>query len=208
MKLNKILVTGLLATLFGTGLATSGSALAASNSCTGSPCTTGSVLLNFEVAIPQFVRLRIGAAGGPDTIIFDMTLTPDLIGDSSSVTGTGGDVGAGEVNVRVMANGAAMNVRVDAATGGGGSGLDCQPGPGSCLPGTDFINWDEISVTANACTVATPPALNNAGSGTANYTAATPVKENCTWTYTYDNNTVPFDGTYMGTVTYTATSFP
>ena len=89
---------------------------------------------------------------------------------------------------------------------GAGSGIDCQAGPSSCVPGTDFINWDEITVTANACTVATPPALNNAGTGFANYAAATPVKENCTWTYTYDNTTVPFDGTYAGTVTYTATS--
>ena len=205
MKLNKILLTGLLATLFGTGLATSGSALAASNSCTGSPCTTPGVPLDFQIIIPQFVRLRIGAPASTDSIVFDMTTTPDLVGDGSTVIGTGGDVGAGEVNVRVMANDAALSVRVDAATSGGGSGIDCV-GPGSCAPLTDFINWDEIDVTPNGCTV-TPPALNNAGSGTANYPAAAPVKENCTWTYTYLNTTVPFDGTYAGTVTYTATSF-
>ncbi len=205
MKLNKILLTGLLATLFGTGLATPGSALAASSSCTGSPtCTTGAVPLDFQIIIPQFVRLRIGNAGSTDTIVFDMTSTPDLIGDSSVVAGTGGDVGAGEVNVRVMANGAGLTVRVDAATSGAGSGIDCV-GPGSCAPGTDFINWAEINVTPNGCTVA-PPALDNAGSGTANYLAAAPLKELCTWTYTYLNNTVPFDGTYVGTVTYTATS--
>ena len=207
MKLNRILLTGLLATLFGTGLATSDSALAASSSCTGSPtCTTPDVPLDFQIIIPQFVRLRIGNAGSTDTIVFDMTLTPDLVGDSSVVAGTGGDATAGAVNVRVMANGAGLTVDVDAATSGGGSGIDCQAGPSSCVPGTDFINWDEITVTANACTVATPPALNNAGSGTANYAAAAPLKELCTWTYTYDNTTVPFDGTYVGTVTYTATS--
>ncbi len=207
MKLNKILLTGLLATLFGTGLATPGSALAASSSCTGSPtCTTGAVPLDFQIIIPQFVRLRIGAPASTDTIVFDMTLTPDLIGDASSVAGTGGDAGPGEVNVRVMANGAGLTVDVDAATSGGGSGIDCQAASGSCVPGTDFINWDEITVTANACTVATPPALNNGGTGTANYAAAAPLKESCTWTYAYDNNTVPFDGTYVGTVTYTATS--
>lgn len=206
MKLNKILLTGLLATLFGTGLATSDSALAASSSCTGSPtCTTGAVPLDFQIIIPQFVRLRIGAAASTDTIVFDMTLTPDLIGDSSSVAGTGGDVGAGEVNVRVMANGAGLTVNVDAATSGAGSGIDCQAASGSCVPGADFINWDEITVTPNGCTVA-PPLLNNGGTGTANYPAAAPLKESCTWIYTYDNTTVPPDGTYVGTVTYTATS--
>ena len=205
MKLNKILLTGLLATLFGTGLATSDSALAASSSCTGSPtCTTPDVPLDFQIIIPQFVRLRIGAAASTDTIVFDMTLTPNLIGDSSVVAGTGGDVGAGEVNVRVMANGFGLTVDVDAATSGTGSGIDCV-GPGSCAPGTDFINWDEITVTPTGCAVA-PPALNNGGTGTANYPAAAPLKELCTWTYTYDNTTVPFDGTYVGTVTYTATS--
>ncbi len=206
MKLNKILLTGLLATLFGTGLATSGSALAASSSCTGSPaCTTGNVPLNFEIRIPQFVRLRIGAAGSTDIIVFDMTSTPALVGDSSVVAGTGGDATAGAVNVRVMANGAGLSVNVNATTSGG-SGLACQGGSGSCAPGSDFINWNEITVTAPApCTVG-PPALQNSGTTTANYAAVAPLKESCTWTYAYDNNTVPVDSTYSGTVTYTATS--
>ena len=177
---------------------------AASSSCGGSGCTTGAVDLNFQINIPAMVRLRIGAAASADTITFDPSAA--VLGTGASVTGTGGNLTAGEVTVQVIANGAA-SVDVDTSVTGGGSGLACQAG-GSCVPGTDFIGWDEITTTGNGCTVA-PPVLDNTGSGSANYSAGGGViQELCSWTYTYDNSLTYLDGSYTGTVTYTATHNP
>lgn len=181
---------------------------AASGTCTGASCNTA-VDLNFQVVIPNLVRLRIGNATSVNTLVFDMSGTPAAVGDTNPVTGTGGDqLGISRVTVQVLANGGATSVQVATGVTGGGSGIDCQAASGSCQNGTDFIAWDEITVAGNGCSV-TPPALTNAGGTSATYNATGGiVNENCAWDYTYDNSTVPVDGTYSGTVTYTATVSP
>lgn len=180
---------------------------AASAFCNAPSCQTPNVNLDFQVVIPQVVRLRVGSAAATDTILFDMTSTPGLVGDSSTVNGTGGDIGGGEVNVQVLANGSATQVQVDAGVSGGGSGIACTSG--ACTG--QFIGWDQISVAAGglACSVA-PPALDNNGTGSATYPANLNglVNEVCSWRYRYLNTAVPLNGTYTGTVSYTATVSP
>lgn len=181
---------------------------AASNACTGATCsTTGtSVNLNVEVVIPNLVRLRIGDPSLTNTLVFDMTSVPQDVGNAVAQTGSGGDLGGSTVSVRVLANGGATSVQLDAGTSGSNSGIDCQASSGSCQNGTDFLNWDEIAVTGNGCNA---PILDNAGSGSETYTATGGiVNVSCDWTYEYRNNGVPVYGTYSGTVTYTATRSP
>lgn len=183
---------------------------AASGSCSGVNCTTPGVDLNFQVVIPNLVRLRIGNAASVNTLLFDMSGTPGAVGTSSPVTATGGDGAVSNgVTVNVLANGGATSVQVDTSVTGGGSGIDCQASSGNCQAGTDFIAWDQIAVAGNGCSV-TPPALSNGGGTFATYNANANgvVNEICEWRYTYANDTMPVDGTYAGTVTYTATVTP
>lgn len=181
---------------------------AGSAACSGA-CTTPNVNLDFQVVIPQVMRLRIGNPAAPDTITFDMSSTPNLVGDGSSVSGTGGDFGGGEVNVQVLANGGATSVQVDADVSDPGSGIACTGG--GCTPGSHWIVWDQIQVTGGtfACSVP-PPVLDNNGTGFATYNASAGgvVNESCTWRYTYLNGVFPVNGTYSGTVFYTATLTP
>jgi hypothetical protein len=180
---------------------------AASGSCNVASCTTPGVDLNFQVDIPSLVRLRIGDATAVNTLLFAPTAAE--VGTANAITGSGGDqLGISRVTVQVLANGGATSVQVDTSVTGGGSGLDCLGGSGSCQNGVNFLAWDEITVTGNGCSV-TPPILDNSGSGFATYNATSGiVNEACAWDYTYDNTTVPVDGTYTGTVTYTATTTP
>jgi hypothetical protein len=203
MKLNKIFLTGLIAALVGVGLATPRLVLAEASSCNTALCNT-SADLNFTINIPDFLRLRVGAAGAAvDTIVFSPS--DAVVGDSSPVSGTGGDLTLGVITLQVISNHGG-NVLLDYTVTGGGSGIQCTGG--GCVA-TDFISWDEI---ATACTAGdcgdTPPVLDDAATGSATYTPGGPppiVNENSQWTYTYDNTTVPVGGTYQGTVTYTAT---
>jgi hypothetical protein len=198
------LVAGFVA-LFGAGVTP---VFAASGSCNVASCTTPGVDLNFQVDIPSLVRLRIGDATAVNTLVFAPTAA-EVGAPGTPITGSGGDqLGISRVTVQVLANGGATSVQVDTAVTGGGSGLDCQASSGNCQNGVNFLAWDEISVAGNGCSV-TPPALTNAGGTFATYNATGGiVNEDCAWDYTYDNTTVPVDGTYTGTVTYTATVTP
>lgn len=175
---------------------------AEATSCNTALCNT-SARLNFTINIPSFLRLRIGAAAAAiDTITFSPS--DAVVGDSSPVSGTGGDLTGGVVTAQIISNHGG-NVSLQANVDGGGSGIACTGG--GCGVGTDFISWDEITTACTAGTCGqTPPVLNDAGSGTATYTPTGQiVNENSQWTYTYDNTTVPVGGTYQGQVTYTAT---
>jgi hypothetical protein len=209
MSIRKSFVFTLMAGIVALASTASQPLFAASATCTGANCTTPGVDLTVQVVIPRLVRLRIGDPVAANTLVFDMSSTPGIVGDASSVTGTGGDLlGISRVTVNVLANGGATSVQVDTSVTGGGSGIDCQALSGSCQNGTDFIPWDEITVLGNGCSVV-PPILDNAGSGFATYNASGGVvSETCAWDYSYDNSVVPVDGTYTGTVTYTATVTP
>jgi hypothetical protein len=181
-------------------------AFAASGLCSGGTCTPA-VDLDFQVVIPNFVRLTIGSPGATvDLITFDMSSNPQDIGNNVA------QPGSSSVNVEVIANGgAATGVQVDADTSGT-NGLDCDPFSGSCISGTHTIDWQQIDVQeTGACGAVTPPDLINSGITSTLYTGFADGSVNwtgCTWTFTYLNDLVPLDGTYSGTVNYTATAQP
>jgi hypothetical protein len=202
VNMKKSLVLALVAGFIGVAAIVPQRVYAEATSCNTASCNT-SANLNFTINIPSFLRLRIGQAGaGLDTITFSPS--DAVVGDSSSVAGTGGDLTNGVVTAQIISNHGG-NVSLDANVSGGGSGIGCTGG--GCGVGTDFISWDEITTSCSAGTCdQTPPVLNDAGSGTATYTPTGPiVNENSQWTYSYDNTTVPVGGTYQGVVTYTAT---
>lgn len=210
MSMRKSFVFTMLAGFVALLSATTQPVFAAESSCadTGSGCTTGNVPLDFVVNIPSMLRLRVGSPGTTLTPAITFDPAAAELGNGIPVGGTGGDLGDnGEVTVRVLANGGA-DVTVNAATTPGG--LQCQAG--GCLASAATIAWDQITVAggslgASSCNV-TPPALNNAGSGSATYSLpGSVIDEDCSWVYTYNNSgtlTPPLDGTYGGTVTYTA----
>ena len=171
---------------------------AQSGSCTTAACTVTSQV-NFSVVIPSFMRFRLGATGATqDTVTF--TVPAANVGDSGSIAGTGGDVGAGVSTVQVVAN-MNGNVVVSVAVSNA-AGIPCATA-GTC--GVTLINWNEITTTTAGAT--TPPALDNGSTGTATFTAtAGIVNEVTTWTFAYDNTTTPLSGTYSGNVVYTATA--
>jgi hypothetical protein len=178
--------------------------------------TTATARLDFSVVIPQVLFLRVGTSSGnttTDATIDALTFTvPGAnVGNGTAVAGTGGDLTAGAVTVRVYGNNG--NISLNSATTGLLQGAVA----------ADTIPWSQIGVAAGALTVATAgytnaaithPAFNATfGAGTATTLTATNkiVRLEGKWTYTYLNTALPAAGTYGGTVakngrvTYTAT---
>jgi len=186
---------------------------AGSSSCNASGCTTTpGVDLNIEVNIPSMLRLQIGNAAGTDTITFNPSAA--TLADGTPVTATpgSGDLGDGRVSVRILSNGAS-NVTVNATT----TPLACVPDPLTTCQGTNTINWDQITVAQGTnssgfgCSKAPPQLVG--GVGSQSYGTGSPgsvIDEDCGWIYSYANSvgSIPIDGTYQGTVTYTATATP
>ena len=185
------------------------------------PATTGSTAaarLDFSIVIPQVLFLRVGTSAGntSTTATVDaMTFTVPAanVGDASVIAGTGGDLTAGAVTVRVYGNGG--NISLNSAT----------TGPLTTGTAGETVPWSQISVAGAALgsttagftnAAITHPAFNTGATG-GNGTAATLTATNRLvrvegkWTYSYLNTTLPAAGTYGGTVankgrvTYTAT---
>ena len=158
---------------------------------TGSP-PSATVSVNFSVTIPQFLFFQVGALGGtPDTITFSVPSA--VVGDSSSVAGTGGNLTSGTVTVRVLGNIGDVEITENAG----------DPAPLTSASGT--ISWDEILTTDTGDI----PALQLADPGihasaTLTASASNVVNANGTWTYSYKNRTIPAPDTYLGTATYSA----
>jgi hypothetical protein len=198
--LKKQLVAGCI--MLGLGLAPQ-LANADANSDTGSGSLSAAAHLNLRVVIPGFLLFRVGSAGATvDTINFDMTACVTggscTVGNSTAVSGTGGDAAAGTgASVALFSNAGAITITESNNTGG--SGL---------VDGGNSISLNEISVISDNGSLDTPtlsdaggktssPALNG-GSNVTNQTAV--------WTYSYDNTTVPDPGDYNVEITYTAAS--
>ena len=193
-------------------------ALAESN--TTSPAATNAIAvgrLDFTVVVPAVLFLRIGtggAVGVAGAVIDGLTFTVPAtnIGDSTAVAGTGGDLAAGAVTVRVFSN-FGSNVTLNSAV------------TGQLLSvAGDTIPWSQIAVVPAALTTATAgftntgithpafSALPGGGAGTATTLTAVSrlVRQEGKWTFTYSNAAVVPAGTYgtsarNGRVTYTAT---
>lgn len=212
--MKKLAVTAALATLFAVPM------LAQAESTFVNPATTGSTAaarLDFSIVIPQVLFLRVGTSSGnttTDTTVDPITFTVlgANVGDGSVIAGTGGDLTAGAVTVRVYGNGG--NISLNSAT----------TGPLTNATG-ETIPWSQVSVAAAALTTGTTgftnaaithPAFNTGaagGNGTATTLAAANkvVRVEGKWTYTYLNANPVAAGTYgatvarNGRVTYTAT---
>lgn len=174
------------------------------------PNSTATARLDFRIVIPRVLFLQVGTG----TVFTDNTAV-DLIefsvpaanlGDGTDVAGTGGNLTAGAVDVRVFGNNG--NISLQAASGGG---ADINNGAGDTIP------WTELLVTAAAgaggsgftATSIPHPTIN--GAATTITATNKVVRQHGTWTFAYDNTTAYAAGTYGGVnanngrITYTAT---
>jgi hypothetical protein len=161
----------------------------------GSPISA-SAKVNFQITIPRFVFLQVGTGtllanlGTVDNIVFAPAVA--VVGDSTPVAGTGGNLTGGAVSVRVIGNAGSMTL---AAVGT----------PNLTSSGGDTIPWTQITVVA----AGGAPAHPTVGSGSVALPATggvvnTPLAGQ--WTYSYANSITPAAGTYNGQITYTASA--
>ena len=179
-----------------TGLAVPQLANADSGVDSGGGALSAGADVDFQIIIPRFIYFQVGdAIAGAESVNFDMTGVEDQIGNSVAQAGTGGNLGGGAVDVVVRGNAGDMTITETNSTT---NGLE-DGGPGKA------IDLGEITTTGGGVVVA--PILSNGSSNTSAVTAVGGiVNTSDTWTYTYDNTTIPLDGTYTSTVTYTASA--
>ena len=172
--------------------------------------------LNFTVTIPRVMYLQVGTGTNFTTVgtvdALQFAVPAASIGAGGTIAGTGGDLGAGAVTVRVLGNVGNLSLN---------SGVT-----GQLSNGASTIPWSAITVAAAPLTGATtagftnaaitpPPISTTTGAGPTptTFTATnTVVRQESKWTFTYDNTGVYPPGTYgstvanNGVVTYTLTS--
>jgi len=194
MKIQRILLPAVVA-----GLLVCGTASAEEDQVSGTG-SSATVHLDFRVVVPGVLRFRVGSAGSTINLVeFDPTVS-DLQNGNTSVAGSFGDLGNGQVSVEVFTN--RGGVEISESNDGGGTGLQSTGG------GTDTISYGRIA-TASVNGDIPPPTLSDAGGNTSsvgptggnvNITDASDV-----WEYTFDaSNLDVAPDTYEGRVTYTA----
>jgi hypothetical protein len=161
--------------------------------------------LNFTVNYPRFLRFRVGTTGATVNLI-TFTVPVAQVGNSTPISGTGGDAGGGTaVNIEVAGNNG--QVTITPTNSSGGLGLR------TATLSDGRISYDQIATTTSAAQVPAP-VLTNAGGAPVLPTLNSPLvtQRTAVWTYSYLNQTIPSAGTYGGTaaarggrVTYTAT---
>ncbi len=188
-------------------------ATAESNFQTGAGALTATAHVDFQITIPKFLFLRVGAGTGTAAGGFATNATVDQItwaptsaqvGNSTALAGTGGDLTGGVETAVVVGNNG--NVTFSSTTTG-----PLNDGAG------DTISYTQIKTTQSANstpTVLAPPALADGATTSTTLTAvAKIVQQDAKWAYSYLNTTVPPAGTYggggagnvgAGRVTYTA----
>jgi hypothetical protein len=197
LKLKTLMTT----TVIATAMAIPQVVMSDTASDTGAGALSAPVNLDFRVIIPKFLSFRVGTggAGSIDLIEFDLTGLP--VGDDTNVVGSGGDAGAGAVNVVLKSNGG--QVTITETNSGSPTGLS--NGSGAFIPyseiltGTSDGNLPAPVLSNGPVGNTSVPVIN--GAGVTNRTAV--------WTYTYDNLGTYATGTYGtsvngGRVTYTA----
>ncbi len=195
-------------------------AQAESNFVTGTGALTATARLDFAIVIPKILYLQVGTGtnfvnnAAIDKITF--TVPSANVGNGTAVAGTGGDLTAGAVTVRVLANSGQVSL-TNATTGPLSSGV----------AGNPTVPWSDITVATGALAAATTgfgnsaithPPFNTAAAGG---TSATPtvlaatgglVRREGSWTFAYANTATLPGGTYgdtvanNGRVTYTASA--
>lgn len=164
----------------------------------GNAALSASADLDFEIVIPRFLYLQVGAPTGVDTVSFDLSTGVTDLASAQANLGSGTPVTSTDtVAVRLIGNVGDVNVAATSTTGGlvrnGGAP-------------TDIIPWSEISGTAANGTASN--GLDAMVAGDSDTVGATNgiVDASDTWTFSFANSTLYQGGTYEGTVTYTATS--
>ena len=160
----------------------------------GSP--TADAHLYLRVIIPEFLYFRIGSSGGT---IDRITFSPGaaVVGDSTSISGSGGDAAAGSgASIRLRSNGGL--VTITETNDGGGNGLNGAS--------TD-ISLTEINVLSDNGDLDTPTLSNSGGNSIdATLNGGNVTNRSAVWTYAYNNTTVPEADTYDVEITYTAST--
>lgn len=175
---------------------------------TGTPITA-SARLDFQVAVPKILYLRVGtgtdfaAIATINQIAFAVPAASVGNGTPIAATAASGDLGNGAVTARVIGNNG--NITFTSTTLGalsnGAAG--------------DTISYAEIGTTVAALTSTVPlphPTLADGATTTLTLTPASGkvVNRDARWTYAYQNTNVVAPGTYGGVntnnsrVTYTA----
>lgn len=177
------------------GLVAMTPALADSEFDTGNGTLSASADLDFQIVIPRFLYLQVGAAGTAETLVtFDLSGVANIT-DVDNDLGNGNPVdGDVTVGVRLVSNAG----NIDLAAVGSGTGLS---------NGSETIAWSQITGSAADGTTAgglDVPVI-DAPAVTINATAGV-VNRTDTWSFDYENDALVAGGTYTGTVTYTATS--
>lgn len=166
--------------------------------------------LDFQITIPQMLFLQVGAGSAPlfnnnptiSLIEFDVPASRLADGSAVGATPASGDLGNGQVSVRLRGNTGDVQLRVDTA------------GELTRAGGTETIAWNDIAIQSAAAAgspqgpIAHP--LWSGGSITIPAINST-VDLQAVWTYSYNNARLLRAGQYggigvnNGRVTYTAT---
>jgi hypothetical protein len=183
MKSNKTLIA---VAALGTALAVH----AESNINSGATANmTATAKLNFRVAIPRVIYLRVGTGTDytPSTTVDTVTFSPAAgnIGTGTVVAGA-----PASVSVRVLSTGGAITL----AAAGSGTGLTGA--------GLQTIPWTQVTGTSSNAALPNPVI----GAAASNLAATNGVVlQNANWSFNYLNAATLAAGNYDGVVTYTAT---
>ena len=161
---------------------------------TASPLTA-SANLDFTITIPKFVYVRIGTGTGManNTTIDNLVYTVPAanVGDSTAISGTGGDLTGGQVTARVIGNNGTIafsSTTLGAMSNGAG----------------DSISWSQMNVavaTNTSATALSHPTLADGSTTSINLTPTSGTKVtnlDAKWTFSYKNQNIVAAGTYGG----------
>ncbi|VTU20868.1 hypothetical protein H4CHR_00672 [Variovorax sp. PBS-H4] len=194
-------------------------AQAESNLVNGTGALSASAKLNFSITVPKVLFLQVGTgtsnANNATVDNISFAVPGGGVGNGTAVAGTGGDLTAGAVTVRVLGNNGTVTL-VSGVSGPLSTGV----------AGNPTVPWSDITVASGALASTTPgfvntgiahPAFNLAAGGGASTTGTTLtatgglVRQEGKWTFAYANTATLPAGTYgntagnNGVVTYTAT---
>ncbi len=149
---------------------------------------TATANLNFRVVIPRVLLLQVGNASSVDLVEFNL--------DTAAVEPGAGGIGVDRTNgttvpVRVLGNAGNISITGTASAGG-------------LVNGTESIPWSEIAVSSSEPTTFPNPAVTG-GVVNVSPTTGRVTNQTANWTFKYNNTVFPAEGTYSGSVVYTAT---
>jgi hypothetical protein len=188
--MKKVALTALVAAAV---VATAGTARAESNFQTGTTALSATAHLDFQIVVPKMLYLRVGTGVDRTTVTTVDMITFNVpaanVGDASVIAGTGGDLTAGVVTARVLANSGTVTVTTTT------------PNQIKDVAG-DLISFGQIGLavaTLTSATAFTPPAMtDNTVTSTTIAPTLNVVNQDAKWTFTYKNQNVVAAGTYGG----------